>query len=45
MALTFHNLDTGKADAATALYLDGKLVGEVKDQSIGMGWDVEMAGV
>jgi len=27
VVLTFQNLDTGKADAVTALYLDGKRVG------------------
>jgi Concanavalin A-like lectin/glucanases superfamily len=45
VVLTFQNLDTGKPDAVTALYLDGKLRGEVKDQAIAMGWDVEKAGV
>lgn len=45
VALTFQNLDTGKADAVTTLYLDGKRVGEVKDQAIAMGWDVEKARV
>ena len=45
VALTFRNLDTGKPDAVTALYLDGKRIGEVKDQAIAMGWDVEKAGV
>ena len=30
VALTFKNLDTGRPDAVTALYIDGKLVGEVK---------------
>ena len=45
VVLTFKNLDTGKADAVTALYIDGKLIGEVKDRAIAMGWDVEKAGV
>jgi Concanavalin A-like lectin/glucanases superfamily len=45
VALTFHNLDTGKPDAVTALYLDGKRIGEVKDQAIAMAWDVEKARV
>ena len=45
VVLTFQNLDTGKPDAVTALYIDGKRIGEVKDQAIAMGWDVEKAGV
>ena len=45
VALTFKNLDTGKADAVTALYIDGKLIGEVKDRAIAMGWDIEKAGI
>jgi hypothetical protein len=45
VVLTFKNLDTGKPDAITALYIDGKLIGEVKDQAIAMGWNVEKANV
>ncbi len=45
VVLTFKNLDTGKPDAVTALYIDGKLVGEVKDRAIAMGWDIEKAGI
>ncbi|HEY3789425.1 MAG TPA: LamG-like jellyroll fold domain-containing protein [Urbifossiella sp.] len=45
VVLTFQNLDTGKADAVTALYIDGKRIGEVKDQAISMGWEVDKAAV
>ncbi|MBA4189662.1 MAG: hypothetical protein C0467_16885 [Planctomycetaceae bacterium] len=45
VVLTFKNLDTGKPDAVTSLYIDGKLIGEVKDRSIAMGWDIEKAGI
>ena len=45
VALTFENLDSGKADAVTALYIDGKPIGEVKGQAIAMRWDIEKAGV
>lgn len=45
IALTFKNLDTGKPDAVTALYIDGKLIGEVRDRAIAMGWDIEKAGI
>ena len=45
VVLTFKNLDTGKPDALTAIYIDGKLIGEVKDRAIAMGWDIEKAGI
>lgn len=45
VVLTFKNLDTGKPDAVTALYIDGKLIGEVKDRAIAMAWDIEKAGI
>ena len=45
VVLTFKNLDTGKPDAVTALYIDGKLIGEVKDRAIAMGWDIDKANV
>ncbi len=45
VVLTWKNFDTGKADAVSALYLDGKLIGEVKDRAIAMDWDAEQAGV
>jgi hypothetical protein len=45
VVLTWENLDTGKADARTALYIDAKLIGDVKGRAIAMNWDVEKAGV
>jgi len=45
VVLTFKNLDTGKPDAVTALYIDGKLIGEVKDRAIAMAWDIEKVGI
>ena len=45
VVLTWSNFDTGKADAVSAMYIDGKLIGEVKGQAIAMDWDVERAGI
>lgn len=45
VVITWKNLDTGKADAVTALYIDGKLIGEVKDRAIAMGWDIDKSGI
>lgn len=43
--LTWKNFDTGKEDAVATLYVDGKKIGDVKDQAIAMDWDVEKAGI
>ncbi|MBY0231642.1 MAG: LamG domain-containing protein [Gemmataceae bacterium] len=45
VVLTWKNLDTGKKDAVTALWIDGKLIGEVKDRAIAMDWDVEKTNI
>jgi hypothetical protein len=45
VVLTWENLDTGKEDAVTSLYIDGKLIGRVKGRAIAMGWDIEKAGI
>lgn len=45
VVLTWANLDTGKDDAVTSLYIDGKLMGQVKDLAIAMGWEIDKAGV
>jgi Concanavalin A-like lectin/glucanases superfamily len=45
VVITFKNLDTGKPDAVTALYIDGKLKGEVKEQAIAMKWEMAEAKI
>jgi hypothetical protein len=45
VVLSWKNFDTGKPDAVSALYIDGKLIGEVKERAIAMDWDAEKAGV
>jgi hypothetical protein len=45
MVLNWSNFDTGKKDAIAAFYVDGKLMGEVKDRDIAMDWDIEKAGI
>ena len=34
VVLTWANFDTGRPDAHAALYIDGKLLGEVKDRAV-----------
>jgi hypothetical protein len=45
VVMNWKNLDTGKPDAVASLYIDGKLIGEVKDRAIAMGWDIDKAGL
>jgi lysophospholipase L1-like esterase len=45
VVLSWKNFDTGKEDAVSTLYIDGKRIGEVKGRAIAMDWDVEKAGV
>ena len=45
LALSWKNFDTGKPDAHAQFFVDGKLVGEVKDRDLAMGWDPEQAGI
>ncbi|MCI0704082.1 MAG: SUMF1/EgtB/PvdO family nonheme iron enzyme [Planctomycetia bacterium] len=45
VVLTWENLDTGKANAVTSLYIDGKLIGQVKGKAITMGWEIEKVGI
>jgi hypothetical protein len=45
VALTWDNFDTGNSDGHAALFIDGKLIGGVKDSPLSMGWDVDKAGI
>jgi hypothetical protein len=46
VALVWRNFDTGKNDASAALYIDGKVMGEIKkDYPISMDWDLDRTGI
>ena len=45
VVLNWQNFDTSRADAQAALYIDGKLLGEVRDRPIAMDWNLERAGI
>lgn len=45
VVLSWKNFDTGKKDAVSQLWIDGKLIGEIKDRAISMKWDVDKAGI
>lgn len=45
VVLSWSGFDTGKADAVSQLYIDGKLIGEVRDRAIAMTWDIDRTGI
>jgi hypothetical protein len=45
VVLNWRNFDTGKLDAVSALYIDGKLIGEIEDQPLAMGWELNKTGI
>lgn len=45
VVLSWRNFDTGKTDAVSALFIDGKMMGEVKDRALAMNWDIDKTGV
>mgnify|MGYP002623735573 CR=1 FL=1 len=45
LAICWENFDTGKANAAARLYLDGKPAGELTGREFAMNWEIEKAGI
>lgn len=45
VVMNWRNLDTGRADAVSALWIDGRKIGEVRDRPIAMSWNPDRAGV
>jgi formylglycine-generating enzyme required for sulfatase activity len=45
IVISWKNFDTGKPDAVSQFWVDGKLIGEVKDRAIAMDWDIDKAGI
>jgi len=45
VVLTWSSFDTGKNDAVSQVFIDGKLIGEIRDCPIAMKWDLEKAGI
>jgi hypothetical protein len=41
VVMTWSNCDTGRKDGRASLYIDSKLVGEVKDLDLRMDWDLD----
>jgi hypothetical protein len=45
VVITWRNFDTGKPDAVSTLYIDGKPIGRIGERPIAMNWDIERAGL
>jgi hypothetical protein len=45
VVLNWDHFDTGEANARARLYVDGRLIGEVKNRALAMKWDIEQTGV
>ena len=45
VVISWRNFDTGRADAVSSLYIDGRLIGQIRDRAIAMNWDVDKAGI
>jgi hypothetical protein len=45
VVLSWRNFDTGRADAAAGLYIDGKFNRGMMDATIAMDWDIEKTGI
>lgn len=45
VVLSWRNFDTGRDDASSSFYVDGRLIGQVGPRAIAMDWDVEKAGI
>ena len=45
VVLSWRNFDTGRADAAAGLYIDGKFNRGMMDATIAMEWDIEKTGI
>ena len=45
IAMTWSNFDTGKPDAQTELFIDGKQIGRLHSREIGMKWNPDKTGI
>jgi hypothetical protein len=45
VVLTWSNFDTGKNDAVSKIYIDGKPIGEIRNRPLAMQWDLEKTGI
>ncbi|MFT5524814.1 MAG: hypothetical protein ACI9G1_003919 [Pirellulaceae bacterium] len=45
VVISWSNFDSSKGDALAQLFVDGRLIGEMKDREIAMNWEIEKTGI
>jgi len=45
LVMSWDRFDTGKPDAVSTFYVDGKKVGAVKDRALAMSWEINLAKI
>ncbi len=45
VVLNWSGFDTGRPDAVSQLFMDGKLIGEIRGRAIAMDWDLDHTGI
>ena len=45
VVLTWSGFDTGKPDAVSRIFIDGILIGEIRDRSLTMNWQLDKTGI
>jgi len=45
VVMTWEQLDTGRKDGVSRIYIDAKLVGDIKDRDLAMNWDLEQTRI
>ncbi len=45
LVLSWKNFDTNKPNAHAQLFVDGKLIGEIKNRDLAMNWDMDQTGI
>ena len=45
VVLSWNHFDSGEPNATSSLYIDGQLLGQIRDRAIAMRWNVDRAGI
>ena len=45
VVMSWSGFDTGRSDACSQFFIDEKLIGEIRDRPIAMGWDLDKTGI
>jgi formylglycine-generating enzyme required for sulfatase activity len=45
VVFSWSNFDSGKSNASAQLFVDGTMIGEIRDRKIAMKWDIDHTGI